>query len=209
VSEPGGPRKDTPRRVADVAWDRWRPVERATLLFAIIGGRLLLIRKKTGLGAGKVNGPGGRIGAGEGEREAAIREVEEELRATPTGVAKRGELFFQFLDGYSLGAAVFSASGLLGTPTETREATPVWVARDRIPYDEMWADDRLWMPHLLAGRLFRGWFIFDGDLMLDARVEVLEPGFRALEAGADGPGAAGANVDARDAFAANTRPRVY
>ena len=38
---------------------------------------------------------------------------------------------------------------------------------DAIPYDEMWADDHLWVPHLLAGRRFAGRFVFDGDVMLD------------------------------------------
>jgi hypothetical protein len=34
----------------------------------------------------------------------------------------------------------------------------------------MWADDRLWFPLMLAGRAFTGWFVFEGDDMLDARV---------------------------------------
>ena len=42
-----------------------------------------------------------------------------------------------------------------------------------IPYDEMWADDRHWLPEMLAGRRFRAWFEFDGDRMLsrDVRLE--------------------------------------
>jgi hypothetical protein len=35
----------------------------------------------------------------------------------------------------------------------------------------MWADDRLWFPLMLAGQGFAGWFVFEGDAMLDARVE--------------------------------------
>ena len=42
-------------------WARWTPTERAALCFVVTGGRVLLIRKKRGLGAGKVNGPGGRL----------------------------------------------------------------------------------------------------------------------------------------------------
>jgi hypothetical protein len=30
----------------------------------------------------------------------------------------------------------------------------------------MWADDALWLPHLIAGRAFAGRFVFDGDRML-------------------------------------------
>ena len=48
-------------RVSDVDWTNWTPTERATLLFVIRDGQMLLIHKKKGLGAGKINGPGGRI----------------------------------------------------------------------------------------------------------------------------------------------------
>ena len=44
-----------------------------------------------------------------------------------------------------------------------------WFTPERleIPYDEMWDDDRYWLPLLLAGQRFRGYFIFDGPTMLD------------------------------------------
>ncbi|MGD2110491.1 MAG: NUDIX domain-containing protein, partial [Phycisphaerae bacterium] len=66
-----------PTRTPD--WSTWRPRQTATLLFVIRAGEILLIRKKRGLGAGKINGPGGRVDPGETPREAAIREVQEEL----------------------------------------------------------------------------------------------------------------------------------
>jgi 8-oxo-dGTP diphosphatase len=159
-----------PRSVADIDWEAWAPTERATLLFVLNGGRVLLIDKKTGLGTGKVNGPGGRIEPGETPLEGAIREVQEELCVTPTGVREAGELSFQFVDGYGLHGVVFTASGCDGEPRETREAAPRWTPVDAIPYDRMWADDALWFPLLLRGVRFRGWFIFDGDAMLSHRV---------------------------------------
>ena len=51
-----------------------------------------------------------------------------------------GELFFQFVDGYSIHVWVFRAAGYEGEPAETEEAIPLWFATDEIPYDEMWAD---------------------------------------------------------------------
>ena len=45
--------------VSDIDWDTWQPEEVATLMFIIQGDSVLLIRKKRGLGAGKINGPGG------------------------------------------------------------------------------------------------------------------------------------------------------
>jgi len=162
-------------RVAEIDWARWVPTERATLLFVLCDSQILLIEKKTGLGAGKINGPGGRIDPGESPMEGAIREVEEELCVTPTGVRFGGELFFQFVDGYSLHGSVFTATGFQGDLCETSEAKPMWTPIDRIPYELMWADDRLWLPHMLEGRGFRGYFIFDGDDMRDSLVELADP----------------------------------
>jgi 8-oxo-dGTP diphosphatase len=155
------------RSLADVEWPRWRPADRATLLFVVEEDRVLLIRKKRGLGAGKINAPGGRIEPGEAPADAAVRECQEEVRVTPTGVREVGELSFQFADGYALHARVFRASGCEGTPTETDEAIPMWTPLDRIPFDQMWADDALWIPRMLAGERFRARFVFDGETMLD------------------------------------------
>jgi len=159
------------RSVAEIDWSAWRPTEEATLLFVIKGNHILLIHKKRGLGAGKINGPGGRVDAGESPRDAAVREVQEELRIRPLNVRPAGRLRFQFRDGYALLAHVFRADDHEGTPVETAEATPMWYPVDALPFPRMWADDPLWMPHLLAGRFFEGYFIFEGDRLLDHRVE--------------------------------------
>jgi 8-oxo-dGTP diphosphatase len=149
-----------------VDWENWTPVTHATLVFVLRGDEVLLIRKKRGLGAGKINGPGGRLEPGESPLDCAIREVEEELCITPTDLEACGELAFQFTDGYSLVAHVFIAHGFEGEPAETDEAAPLWTPIAAMPYGEMWADDELWFPLLLAGVPFRGRFLFDGDTML-------------------------------------------
>lgn len=160
------------RRVTDIPWSDWTPTERATLVFVQRPGEILLIRKKRGLGAGKINGPGGRMEPGESATECAVREAQEELGITPSELSCRGELNFQFVDGYGLSALVFSAAAFSGEPIETDEAMPRWTALGAIPYDEMWEDDALWFPPFLAGRCFRGRFIFDGDAMLDHSLNV-------------------------------------
>ncbi len=151
-------------------WRSWQPVDRATLLFVVRDDRVLLIRKLRGLGAGKINGPGGRIDDGETPLQAAVREVEEEIGVTPLGISERGELRFQFVDGLSIHGYVFTARGCDGEPQETAEATPMWTPLARIPFEQMWADDRIWFPHMLDGRRFDGRFLFDGDRMLGYEV---------------------------------------
>jgi 8-oxo-dGTP diphosphatase len=156
-------------------WNHWQPRERANLCFIVKDGRVLLIHKKRGLGAGKVNGPGGKIEPGETALEAAIRETQEEIGVTPLEISERGVLHFQFTDGYSLECVVFVARDLEGEPIETVEATPFWVSIDEVPYEKMWADDQHWLPGVLVGESFRGWFEFDGDRMLSKDVRFEEP----------------------------------
>ncbi len=155
------------RSVDEIDWAAWQPVDRATLMFVIRAGQMLLIRKKRGLGAGKINGPGGRIEPGESAVDGAIRETQEEIGVTPIDPVQMGELEFQFVDGYSIHVWVFRSGDLQGDPIETDEAIPMWVPLERIPYDEMWEDDRIWLPRLLAGSRFHGRFVFDGDAMLN------------------------------------------
>ncbi len=154
-------------------WINWTPRERANLCFIVKDGRILLIRKKRGLGAGKVNGPGGKIEAGETAMQAAIRETQEEIGVTPLGLEERGVLHFEFADGYSLQCVVFQAGDLEGEPIETEEAAPFWKPLDSIPYDEMWEDDKHWLPLMLSGQKFAAYFEFDGDAMRSMRIDLM------------------------------------
>ncbi len=160
-------------RVSEIDWSTWSPKDRATLLFVVEtdARRILLIEKKRGLGAGKVNGPGGRLEPGETPLDCAVRELREELGVGATGVTAHGELSFHFVGGYDLHCHVFRAERCVGDPIETDEATPLWTSLDAIPWARMWADDAHWLPMLLAGDRFRGRFVFDGDRMLDHAIE--------------------------------------
>ncbi|MBI5241877.1 MAG: 8-oxo-dGTP diphosphatase [Elusimicrobia bacterium] len=148
--------------------------QRAVLCFVVQDGRVLLIRKKRGLGAGKINAPGGRIEPGESAMDAARRETKEEVGLTPNGLARAGELFFRFTDGLDLYCTVFTAQSAAGGMIETDEAEPFWCPTTDIPYAEMWADDEKWLPWLLSGKPFRGTFRFEDDRMLEHRVEPLD-----------------------------------
>jgi 8-oxo-dGTP diphosphatase len=146
-------------------WTSWQPREKCVLCFIVRQGQILLIRKKRGLGAGKINGPGGRLEPGENIELATIRECEEELHITPRNLRLAGELWFQFADGHSIHVSVHAATDFSGQPTETDEAVPLWFPLEDIPFDEMWADDREWFPHFFAEQYFLGKFTFAGDQM--------------------------------------------
>lgn len=157
-------------RITDVDWNAWLPEESTTLMFVIRDDKVLLIHKKRGLGAGKINGPGGRIETNETPQECAIRETIEELCITPLHVKAAGQLFFHAEDMPRIHAFIYTATDYTGTPTETDEAIPIWYSKDDIPYDDMWEDDRYWLPQVLTHKVVEGWFTFVEETVLDHKV---------------------------------------
>jgi 8-oxo-dGTP diphosphatase len=161
-------------RISDIDWDAWVPEEIATLMFVIKDGNVLLIHKKRGLGAGKINGPGGRLENNETPKECAIRETIEELCITPHHVKAAGQLFFHAEDMPRIHAYVFTATDYTGTPTETDEAIPIWYKKQDIPYDAMWEDDQYWLPQVLDNKVVEGRFTFVKETVLDHEVFIVE-----------------------------------
>jgi 8-oxo-dGTP diphosphatase len=158
----------------DIDWSEWKAKDPATLVFVIEEGRILLIRKKRGLGLGKVNGPGGKLDPGEDAVTCAHRECEEELGIRVADLECMGEHKFQFVDGYSIHCWVFRTSSYEGEAVETPEAVPLWTDIDDIPYDEMWEDDRMWLPYVIDGQCFSARWIFDDDRMLDHDIRLVD-----------------------------------
>ncbi len=159
------------RQLADIDWTSWQATDPATLVFVIRDGEILLINKKTGLGKGKVNGPGGKVEPGETPEACAVRECQEELGITVSGLEYCGQHRFQFVDGYSIHVWVYRTRDFTGTPSESREAKPLWVQVDKIPYEKMWEDDQYWLPMVIRGERFNTRWIFDGDQMLDYDIQ--------------------------------------
>ena len=158
------------RSVDDIDWDSWEPTETAVLCYLFDGDSVLLIHKKSGLGKGLINAPGGHIEVYETAREAAMREITEETGVVVDSVEYRGLLEFQFIDGLAMRGHVFFSHSHTGEIRETEEAKPFWCPVSEIPYDQMWEDDPLWIPLALEGKQFVGRFIFDGERMLSSSV---------------------------------------
>lgn len=141
----------------------------ATLLFPISedGTRVVLAMKKKGFGAGRYNGVGGKVEAGESVVAGAIREAEEEIgiRVDESAIMPRGEITFTFdtKPEWDIHVHIFVAREWDGEPRETDEMAPEWFPMDAIPFDKMWIDDIEWLPRVLGGEGVVGAFRFSGD----------------------------------------------
>jgi len=138
-----------------------------TLLLLRRDNQLLLAMKKRGFGAGRWNGVGGKLEPGETIEQALVRECQEEIGVTPTKYHKIAEHDFT-LDSERDGAwhmyvHTYLCTGWEGEPVETEEMAPQWFTLDDIPYDDMWQDDRYWLPQALEGKLLKTVFTFDKD----------------------------------------------
>ena len=135
-----------------------------TLCVVHTAGQILLGMKKKGFGAGRWNGFGGKVEAGETIEAAAKRETFEEVGLVAEQLDPFGVLEFSFQqNNETLEVHVFRVLAYRGQPQESDEMAPRWFALNEIPFDKMWADDWYGLPLLLAGKKFRGSFLFSSD----------------------------------------------
>lgn len=154
----------------EVDFERWQPDRVATLLFVVRRAEVLLIHKQRGHGAGKVNGPGGMVETGETPLQCALREIEEEVGVRALHVTPLIELRFQDTDGSSMLGFAFKALDCVGEARSSAEAIPCWCPIARIPYEDMWEDDRVWLRDLIEDEPTTGEFLMHGDRLVAHRL---------------------------------------
>ncbi|KAM9784971.1 oxidized purine nucleoside triphosphate hydrolase [Syngnathus typhle] len=147
-----------------------------TLVLVVQPGRVLLGMKKRGFGAGKWNGFGGKVQSGETVEEGARRELLEESGLTVDTLEKVGNIKFEMVsDAQLLDVHIFRADSYNGEPTETEEMRPRWFDSDKIPFEQMWPDDKLWFPLLLQKKKFVGNVQFQGhDVILSYKLDEVD-----------------------------------
>lgn len=118
-------------------------------------GEILLGEKLTGLGRGKIVGPGGKREAGETPADAAIREVGEEVGIviSPENLTHIATITYRFIDRPTLSqrSHAYLVTEFSGEPVASDELAPRWWPREELPLPRMWADATLWLPRALCG----------------------------------------------------------
>ena len=125
--------------------------------------KVLLGMKKRGFGAGRWNGFGGKVSSAETIEEAARRELKEEAQIEIDKLDRVGVVEFEFRGNPEiLEVHIFRSENFSGEPMETEEMKPQWFHVNDIPFQDMWPDDKYWMPLFLNGKKFKGRFLFGG-----------------------------------------------
>lgn len=154
------------------------PLRFATLLFLVERDRILLAMKKRGFGSGKWNGVGGKPEADDQTiGQTARRETREEIDVDPGDMELVGSLDFFFLNNpdWNQTVVVYFAKSWRGTPRETEEMKPHWYDKKNLPFDEMWADDRIWLPQVLSGKRVKAAFLFDeNNELIEHEIEEMQ-----------------------------------
>ncbi|MGH7236933.1 MAG: 8-oxo-dGTP diphosphatase [Candidatus Saccharimonadales bacterium] len=143
-----------------------------TLLLLKKDDEILLAMKKRGFGAGRWNGVGGKVEIGETIEQALVRECQEEISVTPTKFSKVAVHDFKFPGGTSnMQVHTYFCDSWQGEPAESEEMAPKWFKLSRVPYDEMWQDDIVWLPAVLRGKKLKTEFAFDeNDQLISAKL---------------------------------------
>lgn len=128
---------------------------------------ILLAMKKRGFGANRWNGLGGKIDPEKGDKDvfdSAIRESKEEAKIIPKNLIKVAIIDFHFPEAkkeWNQQVHIFTFNEWKGEPEETEEMRPEWFLIENLPYNEMWDDDKYWLPHVLEGKKLKAKFFFD------------------------------------------------
>ncbi len=127
--------------------------------------QILLCLKKRSFGEGKWNGAGGKQLDWDSIEQTAMREFQEEtwVEIVPEGLAKQWILHFYWphKPDWNQSVHVFVWTKYEWEPTETEEMRPQWWDIDKIPYEDMRDDDKIWLPRFLRWEKFEYEFTFN------------------------------------------------
>ena len=136
--------------------------------------RILLGYHKTGEMAGHYTGFLDEMLKDEPPQDAATRITREQCGIIVSQEELRAVLVFT-AEGYgSADEYEYYATIFEGEPQETDAIKPAWFDFDKIPYSQMPADDAIWYPPFLDGKLQRGEFHFAPGMKTLLRHELHE-----------------------------------
>lgn len=150
----------------------------ATLIYLKRAGQTLMIhriKKERDIHAGKWNGLGGKLEAGESPEACAIREVREESGLEIKNLRYGGLLVFAGFKGEDWYVWAFTADQFDGQLIDSNEGNLKWIPDDEIRSLPLWPSDLLFLDWLQAGKIFSARFSYSPqDEMLAHQVVFYE-----------------------------------
>ncbi len=150
----------------------------ATLCYIRRDGQTLMvhrIKKANDMHAGKWNGLGGKLEAGETPEECARREIEEESGLRVGRLTLKGVLTFPgFANEEDWYAFVFIGEDTQGELIESPEGTLRWVPDDELLSLNLWPGDHIFLPWLNQAGFFSGKFVYKSGQLVDHHVAFYE-----------------------------------
>lgn len=120
--------------------------------------KILLGKKKYGGAKGKVNGYGGKVEINdESIKSAAVREFKEETSIDLIDPELTSIIFFNSentvtKETKSVNIYAYISNKWKGEAVESGEMTVEWMETNKIPFEEMWENDRLWFNIVISGK---------------------------------------------------------
>jgi 8-oxo-dGTP diphosphatase len=146
----------------------------ATLCYVRHGEKTLMlhrVKKERDMHAGKWNGLGGKLEAGESPEECAIREVHEESGLMVTDPILRGFISFPRFDGkHDWQVFVYRFDSFSGELQESPEGDLAWLDPAEIRAVPLWEGDRIFMDWLEGDHIFSAKFVYTDGQLVDWKV---------------------------------------
>jgi 8-oxo-dGTP diphosphatase len=124
------------------------------------------VKKLNDIHAGKWNGLGGKLEAGESPEQCVIREVTEESGLVITQLRYHGLLVFADFKGEDWYVWVFTSGQFSGDMIESSEGRLEWIADELLTVLNLWPSDLIFLPWLKTTTVFSARFQYHGDIML-------------------------------------------
>lgn len=126
--------------------------------------KFLMIRHHRGINKGCINFPGGKRENGESMEDCVRRETLEETGLTILNPVKVGYVEFPRFDYY---VHIYKSTKFSGEiHAKQDEVETFWQDASKIPYEQMRAVDRDFLPDILAGIPVNRRYIYDDDFKL-------------------------------------------
>lgn len=140
----------------------------ATLCYVKQNGNTLMIhrvKKANDVHAGKWNGLGGKLEAGESPEQCVIREVREESGLEIVHPRYHGLLIFADFAGDDWFVWVFTANQFSGELIDSNEGNLKWIPDDEVKSLNLWPSDQIFLPWLEKNKIFSARFQYHGEEM--------------------------------------------